>query len=195
MGTLVPLIQEAIDDNPGLPVFRAVLALAHADADQITEARQVLAGFSSTGFTLPLDVTWLTGMIAIADAASACADPTYADPILDQLAPFADQWLYTDVAASGPVGRSVVDLLVVLGRHDEAEYHFARAAVSTERADARFFSAQTDLSWGRMCAARGDPGDRDRAHDLLTRARQEAATRGYGTVERRAAAALGALEG
>jgi DNA-binding SARP family transcriptional activator len=195
MGTLVPLIQEAIDDNPGLPVFRAVLALAYADADQITEAQQVLAGFSSTGFTLPLDVTWLTGMIAIADAASACGDPTYAEPILDQLTPFADQWLYTDVAVSGPVGRSVGDLLVLLGRHDEAEDHFARAAVSTERADAWFFRAQTDLSWGRMCAARGDPGDRDLAHDLLTRARQEGATRGYGTVERRAAAALGALDG
>ena len=194
MGTLVSLIEQAIADNPGLPVFTAVLALAYAESDRPEDVRGLLEGFARTGFELPLDVTWLTGMIAYADAASVCRDSGFAGPILDQLAPFSDQWLYTDVATSGPVSRSVGDLLVVLGRHDEAEPRFAHAAVSSEKAGARFFSAQTDLSWGRMLVERHAPGDLERAYALLSRARHSAASLGYGMVERRAAAALHNLE-
>ena len=77
--------------------------------------------FRRSGFRLPLDVAWLTAMIACAEAAAACGDPGYAQPLLDQLAPFSDQWLCTDVSASGPVSRTVGDLLTNLGRYDEAE--------------------------------------------------------------------------
>ncbi len=69
LGDLIPLITQAIADNPGLPVFVAALALAHAEADNSDESRQLLEGFAGTGFDLPLDPTWLTGMIAYADAA------------------------------------------------------------------------------------------------------------------------------
>ncbi len=190
LGTLVPLIEQVVSENPSFPVFTAVLALAHSDADRFDEARRVLDGFAGSGFRLPLDVAWLTAMIACAEAAAACGDPRYAQPLLEQLAPFADQWLCTDVSASGPVSRTVGDLLTNLGRYDEAERQFASALASSAKADATFFMAQTDHSWGRMLAQRDAPGDRDRAHDLLTRARTVAAGRGYGTVERRAAAAL-----
>ena len=64
-------------------------------------------------FELPLDATWLTGMIAYADAATECGDARFAEPLLEQLAPFSDQWLYTDVATSGPVSRSLGDLSTV----------------------------------------------------------------------------------
>ena len=195
MGTLVPLIEQAIADNPGLPVFAAVLALAQADSDHLEEARRVLEGFVPSGFQLPLDVTWLTGMIALADAASACGDPGFAAPILDQLEPFSNQWLYTDVATSGPVGRSVGDLLVLLGRFDEAEARFAAAAASSARADAKFFGAQTNLSWGRLLLERRARGDVERGRDLISEARATAVTMGYATVERRADAALGSLGG
>jgi tetratricopeptide (TPR) repeat protein len=190
LGTLVPLIEQVERENPGFPVFTAVLALAHSEADRFDEARRVLDGFAGSGFRLPLDVAWLTAMIACAEAAAACGDPRYAHPLLDQLAPFADQWLCTDVSASGPVSRTVGDLLTNLGRHDEAEKHFSAAHTSATLADASFFMAQTDYSWGRMLAQRDAPGDRDRAQHLLTRARAVAASRGYGTVARRAAGAL-----
>ncbi len=190
LGTLVPLIEQAVRENPGFPVFTAVLALAHSEADRFDEARRVLDSFAGSGFGLPLDVAWLTAMIACAEAAAACGDPRYAQPLLNQLAPFADQWLCTDVSASGPVSRTVGDLLTNLGRYDEAEKHFSAAHTSATLADASFFMAQTDYSWGRMLAQRDAPGDRDRAQHLLTRARAVAASRGYGTVARRAAGAL-----
>jgi hypothetical protein len=91
---------------------------------------------------------------------------------------------------SGPVSRSVGDLLVALGCHDEAEPLFAHATASSEKAEAKYFRAQADLSWGRMLVERRASGDAQRAHDLLSRARRSAASLGYGTVERRAASAL-----
>jgi DNA-binding SARP family transcriptional activator len=195
LGTLIPLIEQSVADNPGLPVFSAVLALAHAESDHDEEVRELLDGFARAGFVLPLDVAWLTAMIALAEAAAACGEPRFAEPVLAQLAPFSDQWLYTDVTTAGPVSRPVGELLTVLGRYDEAERAFEAAHRSCEKADAGFFGAQTALSWGRMLARKHAPEDDTRARDLLTQARHAGVTRGYEVVERRAAAELRRMDG
>ncbi len=194
LSALVPLIEQAVADNPGLPVFVAALALAHAEADRTDETRRLLEGFAAMNFELPLDTTWLTGMIAYGDAAIECRDPRFAGPVFEQLAPFADQWLYTDVATSGPISRSLGDLCAILGRYEEAEGYFTHAAESSARAGATFFAARTDLSWGRMLAERGAADDMEKARDLLGRAQTVAASNGYGNVERRATAALQLLD-
>ncbi len=194
LSDLVPLIEQAIADNPGLPVFVAALALAHAEADRTQETRSLLEGFARMNFDLPLDTTWLTGMIAYADAAIECRDPRFAEPMLNLLAPFADQWLYTDVVTSGPVSRSLGDLAAILGRYREADAYFAHSAESSARAGAKFFAARTDLSWGKMLADRRAPGDIKMARELLIQAHSIATTNGYGNVERRAAAALQLLD-
>jgi hypothetical protein len=59
-----------------------------------------------------------------------------------------------------------------------------------ERLGAKFFSARTDLLWGKMLADRHARGDTERARELLTKAHVVAVEYGYGTVERRAAGAL-----
>ena len=53
-------------------------------------------------------------MIAYADAAVELRDPEFAGPMLERLSPFAEQWLYTDVATSGPISRTLGDLATVL---------------------------------------------------------------------------------
>jgi DNA-binding SARP family transcriptional activator/tetratricopeptide (TPR) repeat protein/energy-coupling factor transporter ATP-binding protein EcfA2 len=194
LGTLIPLIEQTVADNPGLPVFSAVLALAHAESDHEDDVRKLLEGFARTRFKLPLDVAWLTAMIAWAEAATACGEPRFAEPVLGLLAPFSNQWLYTDVTTAGPVSRPIGQLLTVLGRYDEAERAFEAAQVSCEGAHALFFGAQTNLAWGRMLAQRHAPGDTARARDLLAWARHAGATRGYKVVERRAAVELRLLD-
>ena len=194
LGGLIPLIEQTIVDNPGLRVFVAVLTLAQAEADHAEEVQRLLEDFAHAKFELPLDTTWLTGMIAYAEAAIECGDPVFAGPVFEQLAPFANQWLYTDVATSGPVSRSLGGLATVLGRYNEADAYFARSAESSDRAGAKFFAAQTDLLWGRMLAERQAPGDTKKARELLTNAHTIAAAYGYGNVERRAASALQLLD-
>jgi DNA-binding SARP family transcriptional activator len=194
LNDLLPLIEQAVVDNPELPVFVAALALAHAETGRTEETRTLLTDFATRSFQLPLDATWLTGMIAYADAATECRDPKFVGPILEQLAPYSDQWLYTDIATAGPVSRSVGDLLTVLGRYGEAETQFSHAADSSQRAGARYFAARTDLSWGRMLAERHAPGDSERARSFLTSALQAGTSHGFGNVERRAADALQILD-
>jgi class 3 adenylate cyclase len=190
LGDLIPMIQQTIDDNPGLPVFVAALALAHSEADHAEESRLLLQRFATTGFDLPLDATWLTGMIAYAEAAVELRDPQFAGPMFERLSPFADQWLYTDLTSTGPISRTLGGLATVLGRFGEAESYFSHSAAVSDRVGAKFFAARTELSWGRMLLERRNPGDAERARELLTRAQAAAASQGYGTVARRATSAL-----
>ena len=144
---------------PGSRRFTAALALAHAKADRIDEARQLLEEFAAADFDLPLDAVWLTGMVYYAEAAIECRDPKYAGPLFDRLAPWADQLVYDlGPTVQGPVSHYLGGLATVLGRYDEADAYFAQSAASSERLDAKFFAARTDLLWGRMLAERRGPG-------------------------------------
>ena len=81
-----------------------------------------------------------------------------------------------------------------MGRYDEANAYFAQCSAFCGRAGAKFYASRTDLSWGRMLAERQAPELIEKARDLLTKGHTAAAAYGYGTVERRAAAALRALD-
>jgi len=191
---LIPMIEQAIDDNSGLPVFVAVLALAHSEADHVEESRHLLEGFAASGFDLPLDPTWLTGMIAYADAAAELGEPEFSGPMLELLSPFADQWLYTDVATSGPISRTLGGLATALRRYGEAESYFSHSVAAGHRTGAKFFVARSQLSWGRMLLERRDSRDNETARKLLTSAQATGVLCGYGTIARRAASALADLD-
>ncbi len=87
MGDLVPLIEEAMAENPGIPAFVAALALAHAEEDRFDAARRLLEEFAATNFELPMDPAWISEMVAYAEAAIVCRDQEYAEPLLVPLAP------------------------------------------------------------------------------------------------------------
>ena len=171
LAELVPFITQAATDNPGFPAFVAALAMAYGEGDRLDEARRLLEEFAATDFDLPRDPAWLTGMIAYSDAAIECRDPRYAGPLLHLLSPWADEWSTTSgPTAEGPVSYSLGGLATVLGRYDEADAYFAQSAISSARAQAKFFSARTHLLWGKMLAERRGPGDVDKARELLTTA-------------------------
>jgi ATP/maltotriose-dependent transcriptional regulator MalT len=154
----------------------------------------MLDEFAASGFDLPLDPLWLTGMVAYAEAAIICRDPKYARPIFDLLAPWADQFSTTGITAEGPVSLVLGGLATVLGRYDDADAYFAQAAAFNDRANAKFFAANTNLAWGEMLAERNAPGDTARARELLIKAKTAAVTHGYAIVERRATQLLGHLD-
>ena len=194
LGDLISLIEQAVAENPGIPRLRSSLAMAHAQAGRTDDARRLLEEFSAAEFELPLDYTWLTGMVYYAEAATECRDPQYAQPLLDRLAPWADQWCSNGISNAGPVSHYLGSLAAVLGRYDEADAYFAKSAALNDRMGAKFYAASTDLSWGKMLAERQAPGDTDKARKLLTKAHSAAATHGYANVERRAAEALQHLD-
>ncbi len=194
MGDLVSLIEQNAAENPGIPAFTAALAVAHAEADRTEDARHLLSAFSAADFDLPLDLLWLNGTVFYAEAAIQCRDPNYAAPLFERLVPWADQLSFDDVMTEGPVSHYLGGLATVLGRYDEADVYFTQAAAFNDRAHAKFFAARTNLSWAKMLAERGAPGDTETARELLTKAHTAAATHGYANVARRAANALQSLD-
>ena len=151
----------------------------------------MLEEFAAADFDLPKDQAWLTGMHSFAEAAIYCADPKYAEPIFDRLAPWAEQSVASgSVTASGLVSQSLGGLAAVLCRYDEADAYFVQSAALSARMEAKFYIAMTDLLWGTMLAKRKAEGDVEKAVDLLTKAQAAGVAYGYGNIERRAAAAL-----
>ena len=191
LGDMVTLIEGAIADNPGLPFFNGVLAMAHAEGDRPGPVREILSRFGDSGYELPMEVTWLTGMVAFAEAASQTDDAPAAAALLEQLRPYDDQWHYSDIAAAGPLSRSLGSLAAVLGRYDEAQDYFERAWAASQGAQAWFFAARTALSWGTMLTRRGRESDAGLAQEMLTAAHDLADTHGYTNIARRARNASG----
>ena len=193
MGDLVPFIEQAAAENPEVPGFVAALAGAHAEGDRPDEAARLLEAFAAEGFELPVDLTWVTGMVTYAEAAIECREPKFAGPLLEQLDPWRLQLSHNDITSEGPVSHYLGGLATVLGRYEEAEDYYSFSAHMCDRIGAKGFGARTQLSWARMLLDRQSRGDTDRAHDLLTISRRTAATHGYGTTLRRADHLLGQL--
>jgi class 3 adenylate cyclase/tetratricopeptide (TPR) repeat protein len=194
MGTIIPLIEQAVADNPGIPAIKAGLVSAYTEAGVTGEARRLLEDFAANDFELPMDQTWISGMVGYAAAAIECRDPKYAQPLFDRLAPYGGQFSTAGGAsAQGPVSANLGGLATVLGRYDEADAYFAQAAAMCARMGAKYYGAWTDFLWGRMLAERKAPGDVEKARELFTKAREVAAVNKYATVERRAIETLSQL--
>jgi len=189
-GDLIPMIEQMAATAPDPEATGAFLAVAYVEADRVDDVRQQLHKFSTANFELPVNAGWLTGMVAYAEAAIVCRDRQYAGALFDRLTPYADQWSTSGETSEGPVNYYLGGLAAVLGRYDEADDHFTRAAALCDRIGAKFDAARNSLLWGRMLADRNEPGDTEKARELLTAAHTAAAEFGYANVERRAAAAL-----
>jgi class 3 adenylate cyclase/tetratricopeptide (TPR) repeat protein len=193
LGELVTIIEHSAIENPGVPSFVAALALAQVEGGDTHAARHLLEEFAATDFDLPLDLNWSTGMACYAEAAVVCGNPKYAEPMFERLSPWSGRLVYDAATATGPVDQFLGGLATVIGRYDEANAYFAQCSAFCGRVGAKFYAARTDLSWGRMLAERHGPGDVEKARDLLSKAHTAAVAHGYGTVKRRAAAALQGL--
>ena len=193
LGDLTSTIQSAVEQLPGMPVFVARLATAFAHSGDLDGARHLLHQFASSRFDLPLDPVWMTGMACWADVAITCESSACAGPLFELLQPWAHQFSNSGITVEGPVSHFLGGLSSLLGHFDAAEAYFAQAAAVSDRYQATYFAARTNLQWGLMLVARGLSDDVGRARQFLSTAQSQAAHRGFGDVERRAAASLGLL--
>jgi hypothetical protein len=195
-GTLAELtssIETTMSQLPGMPVFVARLATAFAQGGNLDGAHHLLHEFTSSGLELPMDSVWMSTMACWADVAIECADPIFAGPLLERLQPWAHLFCASGVTAEGPMSYFLGGLCSLLGHYDDAEHYFAASAAFSERHHAEFFASRTHLLWGQMLAARGAPGDAEKARSLLGRARESADDHSFGLVGRRAETALRSL--
>ncbi len=194
LGEFLPIISAVAAEMAAMPEYLGAVAAAQVEAGQYDEARALLGAASADGFaSLPMDIGWLHGIIAYAQAAIDLGETAWAAQLFDLLAPYHGQVGYNGLMPLEPVAMYLGALASLLGRYEEAEAFFGESAELNQRAGASFAAARTDFSWGRMLVARRGPGDTERARELLTRAQTSAAAGGFGYVEVHAAEALQSL--
>ena len=154
---LVPLIEQIAVENPALPVFRATLAEGHLEGGDADTARQMLEAATADLASLPYDVVWIFAVASYADVATELRAEMPARLLLDLLAPFDEQVLFIGATAGSPVASYCGGLESVLGRFNEAEAHFVKAAELNAAGQMQFAAAVTHLQWGRMLSARSRP--------------------------------------
>ena len=129
MGELAPLLARALPQYPGIPGFRSLVALAHAEAGELDLAREVLAGDVATRFeALPRDPFWIATIVDYAYAVAQLGDREAAALLHGILDPYRGRLATTTVAVWGVVDHALGRLELLLGE-EEAGRRSLRAAI------------------------------------------------------------------
>ena len=181
---LVPLIEQALRDNPGLPALRAALIWAKGHHAGDNEVGHLLDIEISNDFPMSEDIQWLTAHVLWAEAAARCGHRPAAETLYQRLKPWHAQFATTHITVSGSVAHYLGRLSHVLDRFEEADSWFTEALDCHESMEAPFFVASTQAAWSALLIDRNQPGDVQRARTLLNIALPVATEGGYGYVER-----------
>jgi class 3 adenylate cyclase/tetratricopeptide (TPR) repeat protein len=185
---IVELVEQSVEDNPGLPAWRGFHACILCELGRDDEALPMLADESYK--VLPHDFLRLAGLAYWADACAQLGAVEYSEDLYARLEPFRDQVIDTGAHVVGAVSHYLGLLSAVAGDHDRASRDFDAAAAAYKRMDAPVMLARTEEAWGRSLIASGGTDDRERASSLLESAARRARERGADGIARRAEAAV-----
>jgi hypothetical protein len=183
---MVPRLEEAVAANPGIPAVESMLALAHAEADDLVSARRIVDVAASRDFAIAQDPVWLATMALWAEVVSQTGHEGAAAKLLPMLDPWQDQVAFSGTTVHGAVSHSLATLHGVLGDRTRAIELFGRAEAVHEHLGAPFFQARTHLEHGLLLRA----DDRAAARAQLDRAIALAREHGYARIQARAEAAI-----
>jgi DNA-binding CsgD family transcriptional regulator len=131
LGELAQLLARALPQYPGIPGFRSLVALAHAEAGEHTLAREVLASDMATRFeALPRDPFWLATVVDYAYAVDRLGDREAAALLHGILDPYRGRLATTAVAIWGVVDHALGRLELLLGE-EEAGRRSLHAAIDS----------------------------------------------------------------
>jgi tetratricopeptide (TPR) repeat protein len=187
---LVPLIEQAVANSPGLPVFRAVLTYALACSEKTEEAVRMLDTDLESGFPMRVDANWLVAFAYWTDSARRLEHVGAAAAIRDQLAPYRDLVPTTRITVRPSVAHHLGLLDHTLGRFDEADRSYSDAMSIHRRMEAPLLVAATQAAWAMTLAERNAGDEHVRANEMAKEALAAATTGGYGQVEADARRAL-----
>jgi DNA-binding SARP family transcriptional activator len=172
LGELEPGIRELVVDHPARPVFRCVLAHLYARLGRTADARRELEGLAVDDFAaLPFNQEWLFGMSFLAETSALIRDAPSSAILHSLLVPWAAfNALDSSEGIRGSVSRYLGLLAATTGHWSEAAEHFEEALAMNDRMGARPWLAQTQTEFARMLLERDEPGDRERARELIDHA-------------------------
>ncbi len=181
---LIPLIEQRVHDDPGLPAFRASLTRAKSRHDAENEVDALLDVEVANSFQMSEDVQRLTAYVLWAEAAARCGHRHAAAILSELLLPWHAQIVTTHITVSGSVAHYLGLLDHALDRYEEADQWFAEALACHEGMEAPYFVASTQTAWAALLIDRNQPGDAELGRALIDAALPVATERGYGYIER-----------
>lgn len=193
LGELVTKLAKAVDDS-GHVETRAMLTQAYCELGQWHEARDAFEELARTLPDLPPDPNWIVTMTRSAAVCAQLGDAAASRMVYDLLLPCRTQVAGQGIVWTGAVAHYLGSLAAGLGLLDEAVGHFDAAAATHIRIGAPTWLARTRLEWARLLVARRQPGDTERAHQLLGQALVTARDLGLAKVEGDAAALLASFD-
>jgi class 3 adenylate cyclase len=191
LGDLVRILERAATRPTTSPLVALSFALALCELDRHEEARPIFEEIAAKDFAaIAVNFTWLYGLTMAAEVCATLHDVERATVLYRHLNSHPDQFgAMGNVAATGSVSHYLGLLAPSLGLLEEADAHFT--AATARHVGAPTWLARTQLEWARMLLIRRQPGDAERACELLGGALTTARELGLANVERRAVATLG----
>jgi hypothetical protein len=196
-GEVEAVARRFADSAPGMPAWRAGLALAYCQLGRDQEARDQLERLAGDDFqALPRYNGWLLAMALLTDVCVHLDDRERARQIYALLLPFGDRNVIAPHSCFlGPVQRYLGVLAASEDRPEAAIEHLEAAREAAGRRNARPWQARIDLDEALVRAERNAAGDRGQALALVNRARDTARELDADWLEREAEELLRRLEG
>jgi len=145
LAELAPLLARALDQYPGLPAFRSLVALSHAVAGESAFAHEVLAGDAANDFAeLPRDPIWIAAAATYAHAIAELGDREAAARLHPQLDPFRGQLATTTISVWGLVDHALGRLELLLGEADSGREALRQAIADYTAMPAPLWAAQAE---------------------------------------------------
>lgn len=144
---LIGLIQDAAEQNPGLPILRAGAAAFLVAADRLDEAASAVATLGDLERSLPRDPFWLASLMLLAEATNAIGDRSGAAVLHRMLEPYASLIAVHPAGCFGATSLALGELGTTLGRAD-ARHHLEDSLRRHERLRSPYLAARSHLALG-----------------------------------------------
>jgi hypothetical protein len=196
LGEVSDELSETADSYLGIGAFRAAVAVVAAELDQLDQAGLALdAIFGPGGTGVPDDLNWLVTVAFATQAAARLGDADLCGRLADQLRPYRDQFVDNASTFWGSVEHYIALALACVGRHEEADEAFRRAALAHETLGAPILLARTNVEWADAALRAGGVTGPDAgpAAERFRSARATAERLDLRTIARRAREGLAGL--
>lgn len=187
-GELLELMRQSVEQNPGLPAWRAALALFYAYTGRLDDAGALVSeAVDDRLAAIPFDQARTSALVNYSEVAFILRDRRAAGVLYEALDPWADQFVFTGASCSGSARLYLGMLASLQDEHDLADEHFALACRLHECQGMPLHGAHTRARWAQALGRRGDT---DRAREQAELALAVARERGYVFVEQVARSVL-----